>query len=307
LLRSLDLALSEFFLARKFNSWRQLQTVLCVSEHGSYRAAASALGITSSTVARHIDLISQEIGQPVFIPFENRWELTEIGKELLAIAEKTDVSLGVMLRNIENADTFLGSVKLSTLSFISNDFLSSATDKWQRDNPHASLIIDESDDTRAVERGEADVALRLTRPETAGISRFKVANCHFGIFTPNGGDETRWISYASAPDSLLEVLMAQAHFGCDPTLRFGSLAAIINASIATGLSCVVPTCLARHHPELRQVTANDHPLIASRELWFLFYETRKNDLAINAARDWIKEVFPSPKGCLCGHCPVSEG
>jgi len=293
-------------MVRKFNSWRQLQTVLCVSEHGSYRAAASALGITSSTVARHIDLISEEVGQPIFVPFENRWELTEVGKELLAIAEKTEVSLGVMLKNIENTDEFSGSVTLSTLSFISNEFLSTSTDVWHRDNPHAFLTIDESDDTRAVERGEADVALRLTRPDTPGISRFKVANCNFGIFTPKDGDGTRWISYADAPDDLSEVKMAKAHFGREPTLRFGSLAAIINASVSTGLSCVVPTCLARHSPELRQVTNQDSPLIASRELWFLFHETRRNDMAINAMRDWIKTVFASPSGCLCGSCRVEE-
>ena len=278
--------------------------MLCVAEHGSYRSAASALGITSSTVARHIDCISEEVGQPIFLPVENRWELTDIGKELLAIAEKTQISLGFMLQNIDSTDEFTGSVRLSTLSFISNMYLSNAMNVWRQDNPGAQMIIDETDDTRAVDRGEADVALRLTRPDTPGISRFKVSNCHFGIFTPRGGDQKRWIGYATASDALPEVQLACKYFDCEAALRLGSLAAIINTSIATGLSCVVPTCLARHHPELEPVTADDMPLIAHRELWFLFYETRKNDLAINATRNWVKTVFPSPRGCLCGQCCV---
>ncbi len=294
-------------MVKKFNSWRQLQTVLCVSEHGSYRAAASALGITSSTVARHIDSISEEVGQPLFLPLENRWELTDIGKELLAIAEKTEISLGILLRNIENKDDFVGSVRLSTLSFVCNTYLSKSMDIWRRENPNASISIEETDDTRAVERGQADVALRLTRPDTPGISRFKVSNCRFGIFTPSEGDPKRWIGYASANADLPEVQLAHAHFKCEPTLRFGSLAAIIQASLSTGMSCVVPTCLARDHPELHQFTKGNKPVTAHRELWFLFYETRKNDLAINAARDWVKAVFPSPSGCLCGRCRSEDG
>jgi DNA-binding transcriptional LysR family regulator len=292
-------------MIKKFSSWRQLQTVLCVAEHGSYRAAASALGITSSTVARHIDLISEEVGQPIFLPLENKWVLTDVGKDLLAIAQKTEVSLGIMLQNIENTDEFMGSVKLSTLSFISNEYLSKSMDIWQRDNPNAGLALDETDDTRAVERGEADVALRLTRPDTPGISRFKVSNCHFGIFTPEGGDGTAWISYAVASAALPEMRLGMAHFKSEPVLRFGSLRAIINASLSSRLSCVVPTCLARHYPELRLLTKNDKPLIANRELWFLFYETRKNDLAINAARNWVKAVFPSASSCLCGQCSIA--
>ena len=293
-------------MVKRFNSWRQLQTVLYVSEHGSYRAAASALGMTSSTVARHIELISEEVGQPIFVPFENKWELTDVGKELLGIAEKAEVSLGVMLKNVENTDKFVGSVTLSTLSFISNEFLSKAIKAWRDENPQAQLSIDESDDTRAVERGEADVALRLMRPETAGIARFKAANCPFGIFTPIGGDDAAWISYSGAPNDLLEVQMAEAHFGCEPVMRLGSLAGIINASLSTGLSCVVPTCLARQHPELQQVSNDEGPLIASRELWFLFHETRKNDLAIKAVRHWVKSVFSASQGCLCGCCQVGS-
>lgn len=289
-------------MIKKFNSWRQLQTVLCVSEHGSYRAAASALGITSSTVARHIDSITQEVGQPLFLPLENRWELTEIGRDLLAIAEKTEVSLGILLRNLENKGDFVGSVKLSTLSFVCNEYLSKSIDIWRRDNPSASLAIEETDDTRAVERGEADVALRLTRPDTPGIARFKVSNCRFGVFAPSDGDPKRWIGYATASEALPEVQLAKAHFKCDATLRFGSLAAIIQASLSSGLSCVVPTCLAQDYPELHLVTKDNKPLTVQRELWFLFYETRKNDMAINAARKWIKAVFPTPSGCLCGRC-----
>lgn len=289
---------------KKFQSWRQLQTFICVAEYGSYRAAATAMGITSSTVARHIEGLSQEVGQPVVLPRDNRWVPTEVGKQLLTIAEQAQINLGIVLHNLENTSDFRGSVKLSTLSFVSNEYLAAGMGAWRRDNPNAPLKIDETDDTRAVERGEADVALRLTRPDTPGIARFKVANCYFGVYTPTGGNPDAWVGYTTASDSLPEVQLANSHFKGDQVLGLGSLRAIIHASLATGLSCVVPTCLARAHPQLEPVSDAKGPLIAKRELWFVFYETRKNDLAINAARQWVKTVFPSNKACLCGQCPA---
>ena len=290
---------------KRFSAWGQLQTVLAVAELGSYRAAGAELGITSSTVARHVDTISEELGHPVFVPIGNRWELTNVGKELVRIAEKTQVDLGFMLKSLENMNDFSGSLQISTLSFVNSDFLAQFLHLWRRDNPYASLLIDATDQTTAVERGEADVALRLSRPDTPGIARFKVANCNVGLFSPVDGNAKAWIGFSKALDRLPEMRMARDYFECDPILRLDSFRAIAEASISTGLTCILPTCTARNYPDLHPVKSSARALVVNRELWFLFYEKRKNDLAIIAAKKWIKMVFPSSSKCLCGKCNCS--
>jgi DNA-binding transcriptional LysR family regulator len=279
-----------------------LQTVLAVAKHGSYRAAGDELGITSSTVTRHIDTISEEIGEPIFVPGERGWEPTEVGKEILQIADETKSKLGFMMKGLENKDGFYGSLQISTLSFVSSEFLAPALHLWKRENPTANLIIDATDETTAVERGEADVALRLTRPDTAGIARFKLANCHVGVFSPKGANADEWIGFAGHLDELAEMKLARGFFDRPPSVRLDSFHAIAEGAISTGQSCILPTCTARNFPDLALQSNDDGPLIATRELWFLFYEKRKNDLSINAARDWLKAVFPSPNRCLCGKC-----
>jgi DNA-binding transcriptional LysR family regulator len=287
---------------KKFKSWGQLQTVLTVAEVGSYRAAAAVLDITSSTVSRHIDAISQEIGQPIFLPAGNRWELTEVGKELVAIAETTQASLTFMLKDIENRADFFETVQINTLSFINSDFLAPALDLWRTQNPLSEVTIDASDQTTAIERGEADVALRLTRPDTPGIARFKLGNCDVGIYTPEGGDADAWIGLPLDLADLKEMRLAAAHFDVNPVMRMDSFRAIAHASQSTGLSCILPTCMARGFPNLQPVMSGDKAMQVHRELWFLFYETRKNDPAIKAAKYWVKQIFPSPNKCLCGQC-----
>ena len=287
---------------KRLKHWGQLQTVLAVASFGSYRAAGTALGITSSTVARHIEAISEEIGHPIFVPKDNRWELTEVGEELVNIADKTQANLGFMLKNLETKGDLFGSLQISTLSFVSSDFLAKSVHLWQSDNPFAELIIDATNQTTSIERGEADVALRLNRPDSPGIARFKVANCNVSIFVPEGGNTKSWAGLSSDLDNLPEMKMAREFFGCDPLLRFDSFRAIAEASISTGVSCILPTCIAREYSDLAPVKSSQEPTLTNRELWFLFYEKRKNDLAIVAAKKWIKQVFPSSSKCLCGQC-----
>ena len=287
---------------KKFKSWGQLQTVLTVAEVGSYRAAAHVLGVTSSTVARHIDAISQELGHPIFLPSGNRWELTEIGKELVAITDAAQSSLGFMLKDIENSQDFFGSLQINTVSFINSDFLAPAMNLWREKFPQAQITIEADDRTTAIERGEADVALRLSRPDTPGVARFKLANCNVALYTPTGGDDKAWIGLAPDFEDLPEMQLARNFFGTSPIIHMDSYRAIANASQATGLSCILPTCMAREYADIHQITAGDTATLVNRELWFLFYETRKNDPAIKAAKCWLKDIFPSPGKCLCGKC-----
>lgn len=287
-----------------FRSWAQLQTVLAVAENGSYRRAAAALGVTSSTVARHIETISEELGHPIFLPSGNLWQLTALGEELVRIAENAQTGVGFAIKSVENQADFTGSIRINTLSFVISDFLSPALDTWRANHPHAQLLIDASDKTTAVERGEADIALRLTRPDTPGIARFKLANCPVGVFTPKGGDPNNWVGLPDQVDylKLPEVELAKRHFTTEPMFRLDSYQAIASGAISAGISCLSPTCMARNHPELQLATRDGEPVMVNRELWFLFYETRKNDPAIVAARDWIKSVFQSPNKCMCGEC-----
>ena len=70
---------------KELTHWGKLPTVLALATHGSYRAAGAALGMTSTTVARHIEALSEEIGDPLFVPSGDKWEPTQAGKELIKI------------------------------------------------------------------------------------------------------------------------------------------------------------------------------------------------------------------------------
>ena len=288
---------------KKFRSWGQLETVLTVAQEGSYRAAAQKLGVTSSTVARHIESITDEIGQQIFLPAGNKWVLTKVGQELVDIASGAQTELGFMLRGLENVEGERLTVKINTVSFLISDYLAPALPSWYEANPCARLIIEADDRKAAIERGAADVALRLTRPDTMGGSRFKLANCPVGLYQLPGHEKEGWIGLPEDYDIIPEMRLAKGHFGSEPHLRLATFRAIAQAALSTGMAGILPTCMARQHPQLQPVLNRSGRHIKSRrELWFLFYGLRKYDPGIMAAKDWVKKVFPSPNRCLCGKC-----
>jgi len=70
--------------------WAELRTAYQVAKLGTVSAAAKALGFHRATVNRHIDALESELGSRVFIRHARGYELTELGKEVLRTAQKTE-------------------------------------------------------------------------------------------------------------------------------------------------------------------------------------------------------------------------
>lgn len=64
-----------------------------VVRHGSYSAAAAALGINHTTVARRISALEATVGGPLLSRARGRWEPTELGHSYVAAAEAIERTL----------------------------------------------------------------------------------------------------------------------------------------------------------------------------------------------------------------------
>jgi DNA-binding transcriptional LysR family regulator len=282
--------------------WDILKTVTVLARTGSYRSAAKELGISNTTVARHIEKLQSDLSAQVFKMQDGALVLTEIGAQLEQASREFNEQVNYISSGIGAQDAFTGTLRVTTLSFIADYFLAEPCSDWWRAFPSGSLSIESSDQTLAIELGEADIALRLSRPDTLGITRFKAALCPVAIYAPPNHNTERWIGLPLELNDIPDMKMGLAYFGMPPSIRLDSFPAIAKASQTSGLPCILPTCLAQHFPVLQKVECGTRETEIVRELWLLFHEKRNSDPVIRAAVDWIKEVFPSPNQCLCGHC-----
>lgn len=291
----------------KIHHWDYLKSVTALAKTGTYRAASDALGITNTTVSRQIQQLERELGVPIFVMKDGIWVLTDSGVKLAKLSSEFHAQLSFFSTELEGQAKFNAHIKISTVSFIENFFLSESTKLWADENPNATLTIKATDQTDAVELGHCDLGLRLARPEQLGLKRLKLSNSPVSLFAPTHHHERNWIGLSDKLDTLPEMQMAQAKYGKEPTIRLDSYPAIAKASLSTGFPGILPTCIASYFQGLRRLETFNKSYQINRELWVVFHEKRHEDCGIRASIAWLQKIFPSPAMCLCGACDLQAG
>ena len=166
--------------------WAELRTAYQVAKLGTVSAAAKALGFHRATVNRHIDALESELGSRVFIRHARGYELTELGKEVLRTAQKTEQLLDdlagiAMVKQVQ----IEGDIKLTTIALCSPLIMAPIMD-FRRDNPQCKVHISTSESLARLDHGEAHIALRVgpkpTHPDYI-VQTFETV--HFNLYAHN--------------------------------------------------------------------------------------------------------------------------
>ncbi|MGH1414436.1 MAG: LysR family transcriptional regulator [Pelagimonas sp.] len=146
--------------------WTELRTAYHVARLGTVSAAADALGLHRATVNRHIDTLEDEIGSTIFIRHARGYSLTEVGQDILRVAQKADEMIEDLAGRVRGGkDQIEGEIKLTLLAPFSG-LLMGAIDRFRSKNPHCVVHVDVGEDLARLEYGEAHIALRAgAKPE----------------------------------------------------------------------------------------------------------------------------------------------
>jgi DNA-binding transcriptional LysR family regulator len=87
------------------DKWTELRTAYWVAKLGTVSAAAQALGSHRATVNRHIDVLEAEIDAKIFIRHARGYTLTEIGRDVLRVAQKTEELIDDLAGRVQGGKT----------------------------------------------------------------------------------------------------------------------------------------------------------------------------------------------------------
>ncbi|WP_377512612.1 LysR family transcriptional regulator [Octadecabacter sp. R77987] len=148
------------------DKWAELRTAYHVARLGTVSAAADLLGFHRATVNRHIDLLEAELGGRVFIRHARGYALTELGADVLRVAQKTEELIYDLAGRAAGAKAAItGEIKLTILAPFAG-LLMGAIAKFKASNPECQVHIDASEDLARLEYGEAHIAVRAgARPD----------------------------------------------------------------------------------------------------------------------------------------------
>ena len=140
--------------------WTELRTAFQVAKLGTVSAASRALSVHRATVSRHIDALEEELGARIFIRSPKGYTLTELGEDLLKVAQKTDELFDDLVGRAKGSDGKIeGEIKITCLPPFTNVLMTPIAE-FREANPNCQVTIISSEDLQRLEYGEAHIALR---------------------------------------------------------------------------------------------------------------------------------------------------
>jgi DNA-binding transcriptional LysR family regulator len=277
--------------------WSNLNYFLTFARSGSLSAASKMLGTDHSTVARRIEALEKELKLRLVDRRARAYSLTSVGQEIRDLAVRVETTIGDIERFARGtAGLPQGLVRVSGPPGVTTHFIAPRLLKLQHQHPN--LQIELIGETREVSlsRGEADIVLRMSRPQENGLVARKVGEISYGLYgsvdylrdrPPDtwdflGLDETRdhapqqkWLRTITGDRKL--------------TLRASEYMTLIGA-VRAGLGvAVLPQGMAYYDKSLKEVATST--LAPSRDLWLVFHRDGGKALAIRAVIDHLTAIF----------------
>ncbi len=167
--------------------WSLVQSFLAVAKDGSFSAAGRRLGISQPTVGRQIAELERQMGAPLFQRENRGHRLTDAGAELLGHARAMQDSAAQMsLAAAGQSQVLSGTVRITASVVVSHYLLPSILADIRRKEPEIELELNPSDATENLLFREADIAVRMYRPQQLDVITRKVGAQRFGLYASRG-------------------------------------------------------------------------------------------------------------------------
>ncbi len=162
--------------------WTLTRSFLAVAESGSLTGAARRLGLSQPTLSRHITDLESKLG-PLFHRQPRGLAPNDTALALLPHAkamEEAAARLSLAAAGREEAPT--GTVRITASRVVSFHILPAVLADLRRAEPGIDIDLVPSDTSENLLMREADIALRMYRPDQAEVITAHVADLPFGIY-----------------------------------------------------------------------------------------------------------------------------
>ncbi len=163
--------------------WSRLHCFVAVAETGSLSAAARRLGLSQPTLGRQIKALEAELGTALFTRRPRGLEVTAAGLELLPAARAMqEAASRLALTAAGQAAEVAGTVRLTASAFVSMHILPPLLAELRQAEPEIQIELVPSDQSQNLLFREADIAIRMYRPQQLDIITRHLGEIELGLF-----------------------------------------------------------------------------------------------------------------------------
>lgn len=163
--------------------WSLVQSFLAVADTGSLTGAARKLGQSQPTLGRHIAQIEESLGVQLFVRVAKGFELTEQGSVLLPAArDMHNAAARLSLAAAGQVQHLSGVVRITASVAMSQHVLPQILADLRNEEPNIDVELNASDSTDNLLFREADIAVRMFRPEQLDTITRHIGDLGIGVY-----------------------------------------------------------------------------------------------------------------------------
>ncbi len=292
--------------------WDKLRIFHTAAEAGSFTHAAEKLNMSQSAVSRQISALEEDLGLKLFIRHARGLVLTEVGEQLFRTAHRMHWELQqVETQMSESQDVPTGPLLVTTTVGIGSTWLSSRIHEFLMLYPDIQIEIKLNDAELDLAMREADVAIRLHRPNQSEMIQRKLFTVHNHFYasheylaqrgeprTVEDLDDHRIISFGEPVPSYLGDINYLERLGRPDSsprraaMKVNAIYGMMQAARAGIGIAMLPDYVTEGETNLQRVLAGIE--IPAYEAYFVYPPALKNskrvgvfrDFIVNKAREW---------------------
>lgn len=285
--------------------WDDVRYFLELARIGSLSGTARKLGVEHSTVSRRVEALEHSLGIRLFDRLPKGWSLTAEGETLVAQAMRLDEEAQTFARVALGVSSLQGTVRISAPPVLAGHFLVPRLAELRAQWTSIDLeVVGESRDANLA-RGEADLAIRMSRPNAPGLVARCIGEMRYGLYAAHGytsRSEAEW-EFLGYEDSLSQVpqqrwlnqIAGDRRF----ILRSNDLVALLNAArVGLGIA-VLPHFLAAGDMALRLVPEPVCPSV--RQIWLVMHPDVKRSHRVRLVADLLADLVEKAQELLSGN------
>mgnify|MGYP000477338495 CR=1 FL=1 len=163
--------------------WDDTRAFLAVARHGTLSGAAADLNLGIATLSRRIERLEAALKLPLFIRHQSGYQLTEEGADLIEKAEALEAAAQAFTSGAVTQAQMTGKVRLATAENLATGLILPALPEFRAQYPELSIEIVTDISTANLHRRDADLAVRMVKPERGNVTLRRLGTLGYGLYS----------------------------------------------------------------------------------------------------------------------------
>jgi DNA-binding transcriptional LysR family regulator len=273
-------------------NWDDLRIVLAIRDTGTFAGASARLRIDETTVARRLMRIQSALGVRLFDAVDGVRRPTPQCEIIFERIQNAAFQIAKIDEVSKQTAGIVGRIRIASTNSVMEEILAPRVAGFLLDNPGIILQLKAGNENVDFSRWQADIAIRLKKPDKGDFIVTRIADLQLYFFSPRGKQDLEALvcAYPSeldqTPESLfLNNMGAQSRARC-VTDNIRTVRALIRSYAFCG---VLPEYFSGDLLDDPRLTATRLP--EQRQVWLLVQRHLKVDPAARLVVAWVKQCF----------------